>query len=179
MNRSISSRLAIALMAFCLPLIQNTSFAQQEKAKETATTEQKPLVAYRIEFNVRETEDGKRLNSRNYMIVAQDGDWGRIRVGDRVPYQTGDNSYQHSDVRMNIDCRPHERYDNVALDITVDFSSMAPPPDSVPRTPPVFRNQRTEVSPIVTPGKLTLIASLDDVSSNRRYEIEVIATKVK
>ena len=179
MKRALSIRLAIAVMAFCLPLIPTSTSAQQEKGKETATTEQNPLAAYRIEFNVREIENGKRLNSRNYMIVAQDGDWGRIRVGDKVPYQVSDNSYQHSDVRMNIDCRPHERGDSLVLDTSVDFSSMAPPPEAAPRTPPVFRNQRTEASPVVTPGKPTLIASLDDVSSNRRYEIEVTATKVK
>ena len=41
-------------MAFCLPLIPNSASAQQEKGKEAAPTEQKPLVAYRIEFSVRE-----------------------------------------------------------------------------------------------------------------------------
>jgi len=179
MNRAISNCLAIALMAFWLPLIPTTSLAQQDKAQATATTDQKPLVAYRIELNVLEIENGKRLNSRNYMIMAKDNDWGRIRVQDNVPYQASDNSYQHTNVRMHIDCRPHERDGNVALDISVDFSSMAPMPDSTPRTPPVFRDERTEVSPVLTPGKPMLVASIDDVSSNRRYEIEVTATKVK
>jgi hypothetical protein len=31
----------------------------------------------------------------------------------------------------------------------------------------------------VKPGKPTLVASMDDVVTNRRYEIEVTATKVK
>jgi len=31
----------------------------------------------------------------------------------------------------------------------------------------------------VTPGRPTVVASMDDVESNRRYEIEVTATKVK
>ena len=178
MIRAISIRLAIAVMAFCLPLIPNSASAQQEKGKEAATTEQKPLVAYRIEFNVREIEGGKRLNSRNYMMVVKDDDWGKIRVGNKVPYQAGD-SYQFTDVRMNIDCRPRERNDSVALSIAVDFSSMAPTPETAPKAPPVFRTERTEVDPVVTPGKPMLVASIDDVTSNRRYEIEVTATKVK
>jgi hypothetical protein len=43
----------------------------------------------------------------------------------------------------------------------------------------VFRTERTEVESIVRPGKPTLVASMDDVVTNRRYEIEVTATKVK
>jgi hypothetical protein len=189
MNKNLSIRLAIALMVICLQLLPISASAQEEKGKETATAEQKgketatmeqkPMAAYRIEFNVREIENGKRLNSRNYMIMAKDNDWSRIRVQDNVPYQASDNSYQHTDLRMDIDCRPHERSDNVALDISVNFSSMAPAPDSAPRTPPVFRTANTGISAVVTLGKPTLVASSDDVSSNRRYEIEVTATKVK
>ena len=47
MIRAISIRWAIAVMAFCLPLIPNSASAQQEKGKESVTTEQKPLLAYR------------------------------------------------------------------------------------------------------------------------------------
>ena len=94
MKRAISMRLAIAVMAFCLPLIPNSS-AQQEKGKEAATTEQKPAVAYRIEFNVREIEDGKRLNSRNYMMMVEDGNWGKIRVG-KLGYRTKSREKQYS-----------------------------------------------------------------------------------
>jgi len=180
MIRPISIRLAIALVAFCLPLIPNSASAQEEKGKlEVTTPQQKPLVAYRIEFNVREMENGKRLNSRNYMLVATDDNWSKIRVGNRVPYQASDNSYQFTDVRMNIDCRPHERNDSVALSMVVEFSSFAPPAEAAPKAPPVFRTERTDVDPVVTPGKPTLVASMDDVVSNRRYEIEVTATKVK
>jgi hypothetical protein len=44
---------------------------------------------------------------------------------------------------------------------------------------PVFRQQRSNIYSVVTPGKPTLVASMDDVVTNRRYEIEVTATKVK
>ena len=179
MKRAVSIRLAIAVMAFCLPLIPNSASAQQEKGKEAATTEQKPLVAYRIEFNVREIEDGKRLNSRNYMMVVEDGDSAKIRVGNRVPYQVAEKQFQYQDVGMNIDCRPREREDSLALAILVEFSSLAPQTETTPLFNPVFRTERTEVESIVRPGKPTLVASMDDVVTNRRYEIEVTATKVK
>jgi len=179
MKRALSIRLAIAVLAICLPLIPNSASAQEEKGKEPAAAEQKPHVAYRIEFNVREIEDGKRLNSRNYMMLVEEGDWGKIRVGNRVPYQYGEKSFQYQDVGMSIDCRPHEQGDGVALSIHVDFSSVVPQPQTSPTYNPVLRTERTEVESMVKLGKPTLVATMDDVVSNHSFEIEVTATKVK
>jgi hypothetical protein len=179
MKRAISMRLAIAVMAFCLPLIPNSASAQQEKAKDSTTTEQKPVSAYRIELSVREIENGKRLNSRNYMMLVEEDKNGRIRVGNRVPYQSGEKQYQYVDVGMNIDCRPREKEGGVAVYMGVEISSVAPEERAAPTFNPVFRTQRIEVAPIVTLGKPTLVATMDDVVTNRRYEIEVTATKVK
>jgi hypothetical protein len=168
-------------MAFCLPLIPRSASAQGEKGKlEAATTQQKPVAAYRIELTVREIEDGKRLNSRNYMMVVRDSDWGQIRVGNRVPYNAGEKGFQYEDVGMFIDCRPREREENLELEIRLESSSVvAQEQTPAATTNPVFRRQVSNVSPLVTPGKSTLVATMDDVISNRRYEIEVTATKVK
>ena len=179
MRRAVPIHLAIAAMAFCLALVARSASAQQEKGKEAAATEQKPLAAYRIEFNVREIEDGKRLNSRNYMMMAEEGNWAKIRVGNRVPYQTAEKQYQYTNVGFSIDCRPHEQEGGVALAIIVDFSSVAPQAEAAPSFNPMFRSNRTEVQSIVALGKPTVVTSMDDVESNRRYEIEVTATKVK
>jgi hypothetical protein len=179
MKGTISMRLAIATMVLCLPLISNSTPAQQEKGKEAGATEQKPGVTYRIEFNVREIEDGKRLNSRNYVMVLEEGSYGSFRVGNRVPVVL-EKGPQYLDAGMNIDCRPRERGEGISLDIRVESVSAIPqeqPPTGTGN--PVFRQQRTNVSPVVTLGKPTVVASMDDVLSNRRYEIEVTAAKVK
>jgi hypothetical protein len=173
MRNHLSIRWAIALVAFCLALIPRSSTAQQE------TKVQKPVTAYRLEFSVRELDSGKRVNSRNYMMMAEDGSYARIRVGNKVPYQTAEKQYQYYDVGMKIDCRPHEQQEGVALDFQVDFSSVAPPSETAPSYNPVFRSNRSEVQTVVSFGKPTLVTSLDDVESNRRFEIEVTATQVK
>jgi len=173
MRNSMSIRCAIAVVAFCLALIPTSATAQQD------TKAPKPITAYRLEFSVRELENGKRLNSRNYMMMAEDNSFARIRVGNKVPYQVADKQYQYNNIGMNIDCRPHEEQEGVALDVTVDISSVAPPSETAPSYNPVFRSSRSEVQTVVAFGKPTLITSLDDVESNRRYEIEVTATKVK
>jgi hypothetical protein len=173
MRSHISIRWVTALVAFCLPLLPTAAIAQQE------TKAEKPVTAYRLEFNVREVENGKRVNSRSYMMMAEDGSFARVRVGNRVPFQTAEKQYQYNNVGMNIDCRPHEQQEGVALDITVDFSSVAPQSEGLPGLNPIFRSDRTEVQTVVQFGKPTLVTSLDDMESNRRYEIEVTATKVK
>jgi len=173
MRRQMSIRCAIALLAISLPLIPKLATAQQE------TKPQKPLSAYRLEFTVQELDNGKRVNSRNYMVMAVEGNYARMRVGNRVPYQTAEKQYQYSNVGMNIDCRPRENENGVGLEITVDFSSVAPPSETAPSYNPVFRSNRSEIQTVVALGKPTLVTSLDDVESNRRYEIEVTATKVK
>jgi len=173
MRNHLSKRWAIVLVAFCLALIPSSATAQQE------TKVQKPVTAYRLEFSVRELDSGKRVNSRSYMMMAEDGSFARIRVGNKVPYQVADKQYQYNNIGMNIDCRPHEEQEGVALDVTVGISSVAPPSETAPSYNPVFRSSRSEVQTVVAFGKPTLITSLDDVESNRRYEIEVTATKVK
>lgn len=173
MRRYISIQWEIALVAYCLALIPNFAVAQQE------IKEQKPITAYRLEFNVREVENGKRVNSRNYMMMAQQNDFARIRVGDSVPYQRSETEYQYRDVGMNIDCRPREHVAGVSLEITVEFSSVAPKSEGAASFHPVIRSDRTTVQTVVSLDKPTLVTSLDDVESNRRYEIEVTATKVK
>jgi len=179
MKGAISIRLAIAAMVLCLPLISTSTPAQQEKSKESGATEQKPVLIYRIDFNVREIEEGKQLNSRNYTMVLEEGSYGSFRVGNRVPVVL-EKGPQYLDVGMNIDCRPRGRGDAVALEIHVESSSIvAQEQPQTATSNPVFRQQRSNVSPVVTPGKPTLVASMDDVLSNRRYEIEVTATKVK
>ena len=141
----------------------------------------KPLSVYRLEFTVREVEDGKRLNSRIYTLSVEDGSHGSIRVGNRVPFSAGKDQFQYYDVGINIDCRLHERENFLLLDNTgIEISSIVKDESpSAASLNPVVRQARAQVDVAVTPGKPTMVTALDDVSSNRRYEVEVTATKVK
>jgi hypothetical protein len=179
MKNHPSIRWAIALVAFCVALIPSAATSQQEKPKDEATSVQRPLAAYRIEINVQEMEAGKAVNSRKYMMVVADNDRGKIRVGNRVPWQSSAGTYQYQDVGMNIDCRPKQLDENLQLYTSVEFSSLAGEPQQAPSFNPVFRMDRTEVESVVTLGKPTLVATMDDVISNRHIEIEATVTKVK
>jgi hypothetical protein len=185
MKRNASIPIAIALLVLCLPLIPSPAFAQEtgllaSKDKvSSAATEQKPAVTYRIEFNVREIEGAKRLNSRDYMVVTQSRQHGRIRVGNKVPLVMPNQNFQYQDVGLNIDCTPREVADGIDLEISFVSTSFVMPEDSAAPSHAVLREQRSSVEPVVALGKPTLVTTMDDVTSNRRFEIEVTATKLK
>ena len=155
----------------------------QETAKDQRTSDvAKPdRSVYRLEFTVREVEEGKRLNSRTYIMHVQDGSNGMIRVGSRIPYNNGKDQVQYFDVGINIDCHLRERDNYLFLENAgIEISSVVQGPEGASETHnPVVRSARARVDAAVTLGKPALVASLDDVSSNRRYEVEVTATKVK
>lgn len=185
MRRVLLRQVAYALVTISLGMSTMAALAQEEKKeakpKESATTTQpKPASTYRVEFVVKEIEDGKKVNTRSYMMVVQEEDFGRLRVGNRVPYVAGEKQYQYTDVGMNIDCHVFERENGVMLNVSVESSSVVASEQTAGASiNPVFRQQRTNLITAVTPGKPTVIAAMDDVVTNRRYEIEVTATKVK
>jgi hypothetical protein len=188
MRRKIMRNLKLTLTAASFVVLTTIGIAGLLRAQEGPKTPPpanekavKPLSVYRLEFTVREVEDGKRLNSRSYVMSVQDGSTGSIRVGNRVPYNSGKDQFQFYDVGINIDCRLRERENNVLLDnASIEISSIVKDESPSAASPnPVVRQARARVDAAVTPGKPTLVTGLDDVSSNRRYEVEVTATKVR
>jgi hypothetical protein len=178
MQRFMLLRLALLLTVALLPCWVRPSLAQEGKAEKKS---EEPLskTAYRVEFTVKELDGNKQVNSRHYLMNVIEKDWGRLRSGSRVPFSTG-GSTQYLDVGMNIDCRPETVGEDVQLGIRVESSNLANPERSLESTvPPVFRQERFDVTATVTLGKPTLVGSMDDVVSNHRFEVEVTATKVK
>lgn len=166
--------------------LPNTICAQDKPKGDSASTAKDSV--YRLEFSVVEMAEGKRVNSRTYIMSIANGSNGNIRVGNRVPYATASlgsgttlahTQFQYEDVGIAIDCSLHEREDFVLLrNVGIDISSVAQ--EHTPEIPnPVLRSVRARVDVAVTPGKPTMVTTLDDVSSTHRYEVEVTATKVK
>ena len=160
--------------------------AQDKPKAETASPVSESV--YRLEFTVVEVAEGKRVNSRTYVMSIENGSNGNIRVGNRVPYATASvgsgttashTQFQYEDVGIGIDCRLQERENFVLLrSVGIDISSVAEQRTSeIPN--PVLRSIRARVDVAVTPGKPTMVTTLDDVSSTHRYEVGVTVTKEK
>lgn len=170
--------------AVALPSQDSNKSTQEQPKKEFSPYEP----AYKLAFVTYELEDGKRINQRDYtMVVMVQGQRGILRVGTRVPIVSaeskGDKQFQYLDVGLEIRCQLREWEPGkiqAALDINV--SSFAMPeqsqdPDRLNQ--PIIRNTALTVQPVLTPGKPAMIASVDDVNSKKRMQIEVTATKLE
>ena len=190
MRRSMLNGMGLALALACLPL---AGVAQESNASKNA---EKPAGAYKLEFSLREVASGKRVNTRNYTMTVEDGSWGKIRVGNRVPFTmagpehtqleagratvVGSTQYQYQDVGVKIDCRPRVRENGLSVDLTVELSSVLKPEETgLPVEHPVLRNNSFSTDAVVPFGKATVVGTLDDITTDRRYEIEITATQVK
>jgi hypothetical protein len=181
MRKMFLKTMALLLSLAFLPICLNATGTQEAKSgtvagEAAAAKTPSPPRVYRVEYTIKEMQDAKTINSRSYTMMAGENDYARIRVGSRVPITVGNEQRQYQDVGMNIDCRVRERENGIYVESRIDSSSIASGEQSAA---PVFRNLRTEAQSLVTLGKPVVLNVVDDVVSNRRYEIELTVTRVK
>ncbi len=195
MRRMIVRGLWLVFLGVALPLTTTNAWGQEAGTETKSDTgvhnkvQDLKLAAvakasnvYRVDYTIREMEGNKVLNFRKYMLMAEEDHPARTRVGNRISIQTAPSVSQYQDVGMNIDCRVRQREGQVLLETTVESSSVAPPESpsgEIAKGGPVLRRMNTTVEAAVSPGKPTIIGSMDDVTSNHRYEIEVTVAQVK
>ena len=165
-------------------VIKKTSEGQGERAGTKVVPLSNSLSSYRVDFTLTEFEEGKKINSRSYSLTTQVGHRDKLRLGGRVPVATNigasppNAQFQYLDIGMNIDCSIPEQDGSVLINSTIDSSSAAPQPE--PQThQPVLRQMRYEVATVLTPGKPTIIGTMDDPTSKARFQLDVTAPKVR
>lgn len=153
--------------------------AEAESAAAAAKVE-KPVHAYRLDFSVKELEDGKVVNSRQYSMNLQADDANEIKIGTRVPVETGEGrQYQYIDVGTNIWCRIGERSDGIPLSVRAEISNFAIPDQAGRESRPVIRQLKINASTLALLGKPMVIGSVDDPNSKRQFQLEVTVSKLK
>lgn len=168
-----------------LPLLLVLSFASAMLAQESPKP--RPVVRiYRVNFNIYELEDGKKINERNYALpvsaIDGNGRAGSIKVGTRVPVTSKEGQFQYIDVGMNIDCDVTEQGDKFILSSNIEISSFALPDQTAdPRSGgnPILRQVREHFVSLIVPGKPTLVTSVDDTNSKKRLQVEATITRVE
>jgi len=168
-----------------LQLILVLVFALAMQAQETS----KPLHVvriYRVNFNIYELEDGKKINERNYSLpvssIDSSGRPGSIKVGTRVPVTQKEGQIQYIDVGMNIDCDVTEQAEKFILSSNLEISSFALPDQNAdPRAGgnPILRQVRQHFVALLAPGKPTLVTSIDDTNSKKRLQVEATVTRIE
>lgn len=138
---------------------------------------EKPVHAYRLDFSVRELEEGKTINTRQYSLNLNADDSNEIKIGTRVPVESGQGQYQYIDVGTNIWCRIGERSDGIPLSVKAEISNFAIPDHESGH--PVIRQLKINASTLALLGKPMIVGSVDDPNSKRQFQLEVTVTKLK
>jgi hypothetical protein len=138
---------------------------------------EKPVHAYRLDFSVRELEEGKTINTRQYSLNLNADDSNEIKIGTRVPVESGQGQYQYMDVGTSIWCRIGERSDGIPVSVKAEISNFAVPDHESGH--PVIRQLKINASTLALLGKPMIIGSVDDPNSKRQFQLEVTVTKLK
>lgn len=167
------------IMAAALVLTGTLAAQQKDEAAKT-------LRAYRVDYVLVESQDGKRLNTRNYTMLFEEEERGNyspasIRVGTRVPLTTANKDGQpttsYMDVGLNIDCRIKPRgNDRVSLESTIEVANLLSEDQMRTGGAPIVRSNRSRIIAVVPLGKKTMVASYDDINSTRTTSVEVTVT---
>jgi hypothetical protein len=159
-------------------LLAAPCFAQAPEAKPEV------VKYFRLDFTVKELENGKVVNTRSYSASAstQKGDSCSIRTGDKIPTQTSDKQFTYLDVGTSIDCNTLRLIgDQLALHVSADISGMVldgVKPDNLVNGAPVIRQNRWNSSAIVPVGKPITLFSSDGTTTKRQTQLELTATPI-
>jgi hypothetical protein len=165
-----------------LPLLP---LAAQEKPAGSTTV-------YRVEYRIRDGSDAAAKNGRRYTMLIGNHNKGTFKLGERIPVATGsfqpgaagnplvNTQFTYIDVGVNIDAIVAEENGKINLNSNLDISTLvehkAPQPSQILPNPTVAQIKIAENSSL-TLGKPTLIASVDDPVTQRKFDVEVTVTK--
>jgi len=173
-----------AILCFVLSAATATR-AQDSQTKPVAEAKaapaiEKPVRAFQLDFSVKELEDGKIINTRQYSMNLQADDANEIKIGSRVPVETGNGQFQYMDVGTNIWCRIEQRPDGIPLSVKAEVSNFAIPEQSTGHElHPIIRQLQIKASTLAQLGKTMIVGSVDDPNSKRQFQLEVTVNKLK
>lgn len=161
----------LIIIAMTLPMMAQDN-------KEAAKTPEKAPMFYKLDLSVREMDGSKVVNTRSYTLNAKGDDYGRFRVGSRIPVSTGTGSqFQYIDVGLKADCHVIEAGSGPWLTWSIDLSSVAPERGAGEQ--PIIRNVVSQGETPLLLNKSTLLSTADDLSSTHKFVFEITATQIK
>jgi hypothetical protein len=136
---------------------------------------------YRLQFTLRETENGKATDTRNYTLQVLPHVSNKLNVGTKVPIPSspGSTAITYVDVGVNVRAKLEERGPLLVLDAEIEVSNLGADRANTGSPAPRIQQLRATVNTAIQPGQSTPIATLDDPAGPRHYEILVTATKLK
>lgn len=143
--------------------------------------EKQQIETYKVDFQIR--EDGA-AKPRRYTILTDSAGQGRFRVGTKVAYATAlsptgvPTSYSYMDIGVSINVRARPAAaGKVAMNADVEITSVQAQEKMAPN--PSVSNVRTDINAQITPKKPTLVASIEDPSTSKKFDVEVTVTPIE
>jgi hypothetical protein len=151
---------------------------------------------YKVEYRIHDGSDAAAKVGRRYTILIDSAGHGTFHVGDRVPVATGsflpgvggvginplvNTQFNYLDIGVNIDTQLHERDGRVQLISSLDLSTISehkPQPGSAMIPAPTVAQMKVVINALVSAGKPTVVAAIDDPVTQRKVEVEALVTKL-
>src|SRR3954467_3059915 len=170
-GKVVAVMLLVAMVAGMASAQEASSVPQRPKPDD-------PNAAYRLEYVIAEVEGAKRVNTRTYVLLADEGGVGNMHMGMKVPVQA-EKGPIYLDVGLRIDSRVRPRENGaVWLSTRFELSSLVEQSQTVNGALPL-RSIEYSTSTLVTVGKSTVIAAGDDLNSQKKFELSVTVTKLR
>ncbi len=146
---------------------------------------------YRVEFNIHDGGDAAAKIGRRYILLIDANGKGTVKAGNKIPYATASfqpgagapqiaTQYNYAEVGVYIDARLKEVDGRVSLIADLDLSTLLQPDKGAVMSPPTptVAQLRVGITAMVTPGKPTMVAAIDDPVTMRKFEVEATITKM-
>jgi type II secretory pathway component GspD/PulD (secretin) len=155
-----------------------------EQARKIIAELDKPAPTYRLTYSITQVEDGKRVGTQRYVLLAAAGKRVDLKEGRKVPIitgKTGDDAsalttqVQYIDVGLNISAT----VDGSSLRSKIEESTVDEEKSNVDIQDPVIRQITLQGDATFTFGKPTPLGSIDIPNSTRHQEVEVLVERVQ
>jgi hypothetical protein len=154
--------------------------AQETSAgKPAAPDVTTPMHNYRADYSLIESEDGKKVDSRQYSLNLSKDGRSMVQIGTKVPAGSkADGTLQYLDANTEINGRLIDHPNGLVLDVSCNVTSVAS--DQATRVDrPLLRTFVIANDIVVTPGKSMVVGIADDPDSKRQFELDVTVTELK
>jgi hypothetical protein len=139
----------------------------------------KPISFYRLDFAIREMDGEKALDTRHYSLWLQAGEMERIQSSSSATYGIGDKKTVKNNIGVSFLCTVKETDSSPWLDLQLQISDFIPPEKAEAGTNPVARGIDIHSKAPLSLGKSVTVSSVEDPVSRHRFQVDVIATKLK
>jgi len=180
----MSKKQMVWLVILGMAFVWSAGAARAQEAasvKAKAEDTEKAAAAFRIDFALDESDQGKTINTRHYSMNLVPGfaTSNEIKIGTRVPVEGKEGAMQYIDVGTTIWSRMVERGDTLQLEVRAELSNFANPEQETRTTMPLLRQLHISASTVATIGKPTVVGIVDDPNSKRQFVLVVTVTKLK